>query len=74
MVYLFICLVAAYVQAMMTVPGYPERVATATGNQKLNFQKQETKGMSMILKQLLTKRNKGFVALLSSGQQNFPKY
>ena len=28
----------------------------------------------MILKQLLTKRNKGFVALLSSGQQNFPKY
>lgn len=36
-VYLFVCLLAAYVQAMITVPGYPERVATATGNQKLNF-------------------------------------
>lgn len=49
-IYLFTCLLASYVLAMITVPGHPEKIATATGNLKLNFQKQETKGMSNTLK------------------------
>ena len=65
--FLYICLMASYVMTLITSPGYPERIATATGPLKLNFQKQETKGMSNTLKQLLSKRNKGFVALLNSG-------
>ena len=74
MFYLFGIIIYTHYKLQTVSPGYPERVATATGHLKLNFEKSELKKMSQNLKQLLSKRNKGFVALLNSGQPNFTKY
>jgi hypothetical protein len=67
MFYLFGVLIYSHYKLQTVSPGYPERVATATGHLKLIFEKSEIKKMSKNLKQLITKRNKGFVALLNSG-------
>jgi hypothetical protein len=74
MIYLFVALIYTHLKAWVTEPGYPERVATATGQNKMNFDKNDLKSMSNNLKSLINKRNKGFVALLNSGQPNFTKY
>jgi len=50
----------------MTEPGYPERVSTATGDLKMHFEKSRIRSMSANLKSLISKRNKGFVALLNN--------
>ena len=73
--YLVVAMVYTHIKAWTTEPGYPEKVATATGHLKLNFEKNDLKVMSYNLKSLVNKRNKGFVALLNSGQPtNFTKY
>lgn len=73
-IYLFICVAYTHYKACVTEPGYPERIATAVGHLKMNFEKNDLRGMSYCLKSLINKRNKGFVALLNSGQPNFTKY
>lgn len=67
--YLSICFAVSHVRAWFTEPGYPERIATATGALRRNFSREELKMMSPNMKQLINKRNKGFVALLNSGGQ-----
>jgi hypothetical protein len=74
MIYLFVVTILCHLKGWITEPGYPERVATATGQLKMSFEKHDLKGMSYNLKSLINKRNKGFVALLNSGQPNFTKY
>jgi len=74
MIYLFMYVAYTHYKTCITEPGYPERIATATGHLKLNFEKSDLRGMSYSLKALVSKRNKGFVALLNSGQPNFTKY
>ncbi len=37
--YLFVCILYTHFKSWLTEPGYPERVATATGHLKLNFEK-----------------------------------
>jgi hypothetical protein len=74
LIFLFVALIYTHLKAWTTEPGYPERVATATGHLKMSFEKHDIKGMSYNLKSLINKRNKGFVALLNSGQPNFTKY
>jgi len=54
-------------KAWVTEPGYPERISTASGHLQLIYENADTKGMSFNLKSLISKRNKGFVALLNSG-------
>lgn len=71
MFYLFLCIEFTHFKTWLTEPGYPERVATATGVQKVNFEKKKLRNISNNLKQLITKRNKGFVALLNSDQPSF---
>jgi nitric oxide reductase large subunit len=39
MLYLFSLLIYTHYKIQSTSPGYPERVATATGHLKLNFEK-----------------------------------
>ena len=67
--YLSVCAVVSHIRAWFTEPGYPERIATATGHLRRNFSKEEMRLMSPNMKQLISKRNKGFVALLNSGGQ-----
>jgi len=76
MLYLFIVVFCLHIKTWITEPGYPERIATATGHNKIIYEKQEMRGMSFNLKSLINKRNKGFVALLNSGlgQPNFTKF
>lgn len=62
--------VYTHLKIWLTEPGYPERVSTA--QIKLNFNKAPP--MSDVLKELINKRNKGFVALLNSNQSNFTRY
>jgi len=39
MMYLYVCLIYTHIKTWQTTPGFPERVATATGPLKLNFEK-----------------------------------
>ena len=41
MIYLFVALIYTHLKAWVTEPGYPERVATATGQNKMNFDKND---------------------------------
>ena len=74
MLYLLIAIVYLHIKTWVAEPGYPERIATATGHHKITYEKAEIRGMSQNLKSLISKRNKGFVALLNSGQPNFTKF
>ena len=44
--YLYVCLIYTHIRTWQTEPGFPERVATATGHLKQTFEKQQIKGMS----------------------------
>ena len=50
MFYLFGVIIYSHYKIQTVSPGYPERVATATGHLKLNFEKSELKNMSQNLK------------------------
>lgn len=74
MIYLFFIVIYTHIKAWSTEPGYPERVATATGHLKVTYEKKDMRWMSYNLKSLINKRNKGFVALLNSGLPSFTKF
>ena len=65
---MFTCLLYSFSKAAFSEAGYPEKVATATGSLKLDFDKKKVKTMSFILKSLVANRNKGYVGLLNGGQ------
>ena len=67
LIYLFTAVIYTYVKTWLTDPGYPEKVATAAGDEKLSFTKRHLKKMSPVLRALVHYRNKGFVSLLNSG-------
>ena len=48
--YWFIALTYVQIKTWTTEPGYPERVATATGHLKITYEKKEMQGMSYNLK------------------------
>jgi len=39
LMYLYVCLIYTHIKTWQTEPGFPERVATATGALKLNIDK-----------------------------------
>ena len=72
---LYVCTIYSHIKLWVTEPGYPERVSTATTpDLKIAIDKSKTKLMSDSFKNLLSKRSKGFVALLNNNLPNFSKF